>query len=256
MKVAVLVYGEYREFDSVVDSWKIFNDLDCDFYFSIWNTSKQNNNSLGIKREFDVTPEMILKHYPNAIVDIKNPNDIIEYKPSWGNTQRIYFHWKNCVKLLDSSSEKYDFILIIRPDVYYVVEDLDNEFPNKIINKLHNTNSLFVHGGYNEEAKMFYPADHFILGPYDVIKKLLIDSQYFDGNIHEAIGLYLIIKNVTVIQNEIIVPELARPNSVLYLYNGEFVQKNITQELLNDKKYFYNKRVEWDNSLINKPFSD
>ena len=47
MKVGVMVYGQYRDFEIAVKSWN-FLDNGYDFYFSTWDKSKQFNNSLNI----------------------------------------------------------------------------------------------------------------------------------------------------------------------------------------------------------------
>ena len=65
MKIAALVYGEYREFEKAVKSWDIFKNLDIDYYFSTWNTSQQTCKDLGIDKKIDVNHEMINNFYPN-----------------------------------------------------------------------------------------------------------------------------------------------------------------------------------------------
>ena len=46
MRIAVFVYGMYREFDRAVPSWNFINDLNCDVYVSSWNHSKQGKFNL------------------------------------------------------------------------------------------------------------------------------------------------------------------------------------------------------------------
>ena len=50
----------------------LFDDSDFDFYFSTWSKSIQKCEPLGYDLNEDVTPEMILKHIPNAVIDIVN----------------------------------------------------------------------------------------------------------------------------------------------------------------------------------------
>jgi hypothetical protein len=45
MEVAVMVYGQYRDFEIAVKSWN-FLDSGYDFYFSTWNNSKQYSRKL------------------------------------------------------------------------------------------------------------------------------------------------------------------------------------------------------------------
>lgn len=41
MKLGVLVTGMFRELDTSIKSWKFKDEIECDFYFSTWNISKQ-----------------------------------------------------------------------------------------------------------------------------------------------------------------------------------------------------------------------
>ena len=54
-KMAVLINGEFREFDIAIKSWKFMNEIDCDFYVSTWDKTIQINKKLNI-HEF---PKMI-----------------------------------------------------------------------------------------------------------------------------------------------------------------------------------------------------
>ena len=269
MKIAVLVYGEYREFDNVVDSWKIFNTLNCDFYFSTWATSKQNNKCLGISREFDITHQMILKYYPNAVVDIRNRNDYEELNECWGTSAVIYNHWKNCVKLLNDSKKEYDFILILRPDLYFSFNDGYNETSFEILKKMYKKDILLLCGDYKKENNIFFTTDYFIFGSYNILKKLLIDASNFGGDIHHDLGKYIYDNNIEFIQNNIIKVDIVRPNA-FYKSNSNIITKrysfnnkmlamepiNVENEFFYDRDYFHKKQVEWDLTLSKKPLSD
>ena len=89
MKVAVLIYGMCREFDIAVKSWGVLNNFDCDFYFSTWNKSRQINENLGYRREFNVDKNMILQHYPNATIDILDEINYI----GLSNSEKMIFHF-------------------------------------------------------------------------------------------------------------------------------------------------------------------
>lgn len=259
MKTAVLVYGEYREFDNVVESWKILNTLDCDFYFSTWNISKQNNNSLGIFKEFDVTKEMILKYYPQSVVDIRNPYEYNDVSDWWGSSAKIYNHWKNLVKLLDDSNKEYDFILILRPDLYISLKEEYTEFPSELLKKLYKKNNLLMSGGYkisDDGTSIFFAADYFILGSYNIVKKLLNDSSSFGGDIHHSLGKYIKDSKLEIIENDILNVDIIRPN-VFYRMKSKIPGTTIKSfNVSNQIDYFHKKQLEWDNSLIHKPLSD
>ena len=245
MKTAVLVYGEYREFDNVVHSWKILDRLNCDFYFSTWNKSKQNNNKLKIKREFDVTPDMILKYYPDAVVDIINQKDIPELDDMWGNSVKIYYHWKNCLKLLKDSKKEYDFILIIRPDLFLTLNKNYTLFPIKLLSKIYKKNSLFMGGDIVTNNMV---NDVFIFGSYDVLEKLINSSNDFIPDIHRALFDYVNNSKIEFINTDIFIKtDIVRPN-VFYNINPD--------DALNDINYIYKKQLEWDNTVIKRPYSD
>ena len=246
MKTAVLVYGEYREFDNVVDSWKILDRLNCDFYFSTWNKSKQNNNKLGIKREFDVTPDMILKYYPDAVIDILNRESISELDDMWGNGVKIYHHWKNCLKLLKDSKKKYDFILIIRPDLFLTLNKNYTLFPIKLLSKIYKKNSLFLSGDIVTNTMV---SDVFIFGSYDVLEKLLNDSNDFGGDIHYELFNYINNSKIEFIHTNLFIKtDIVRPNV--------FFNKNANDCVFDEDDYIYKKQMEWDSTVIKRPFSD
>ena len=75
MKVAVFVYGEYRDFDILVKTWDFLKDLDCDVYMSTWDYSYQENHILGYFVEKQVTENMILDYVPNAKFKIINEKE-------------------------------------------------------------------------------------------------------------------------------------------------------------------------------------
>jgi hypothetical protein len=246
MKTAVLEYGEYREFDNVVHSWKILDRLNCDFYFSTWNKSKQNNNKLGIKREFDVTPDMILKYYPDAVIDIINRESISELDDMWGNGIKIYYHWKNCLKLLKDSKKKYDFILIIRPDLFLTLNKNYTLFPIKLLSKIYKKNSLFIGGDIVTNNMV---SDMFILGSYDVLEKLINDSNDFGGDIHYELFNYINNSKIEFIHTNLFIKtDMVRPNV--------FYNKNINDCGFDEQDYIYKKQLEWDSTVIKRPYSD
>ena len=74
-KMAVLINGEFREFDIAIKSWKFINEIDCDIYVSTWDKTIQINKKLNIHIEEDITEDNIKKHFPNATVSILKQSD-------------------------------------------------------------------------------------------------------------------------------------------------------------------------------------
>jgi hypothetical protein len=109
MKIAVIVYGMYREFDIAVKSWKFIGDSDFDFYFSTWSKSIQKCEPLGYDLNEDVTSEMISKHIPNAVIDIVNEDNVEFDFNGLGlgliNSTKMIYHWKNGLKLIVSDKK-------------------------------------------------------------------------------------------------------------------------------------------------------
>jgi hypothetical protein len=121
MKIAVLVYGPLREFKIAKKSWGIFEFLDSDFYFSTWDKSIQKHSQLNINIEEDITEKDILNIYPNAKIKIHNES---KFKSSnvncqWDNNiEKMIFHWKYGLKMIEESDIGYDILILLRSDLY------------------------------------------------------------------------------------------------------------------------------------------
>lgn len=117
MKLAVFVYGMYREFDIAVKSWKFLQEIDNDVYFSTWNTSIQKNKRLHITIDEEVSRDRILKHIPTATINIES--DTLPLS----NPQKLVYHWKQCLRMMKESGKQYDLIMLTRPDSFKVIQD-------------------------------------------------------------------------------------------------------------------------------------
>ena len=47
-KIAILIAGEYREFETAFKSWKFQDHFNVDYYIATWETSYQFNEKLNI----------------------------------------------------------------------------------------------------------------------------------------------------------------------------------------------------------------
>lgn len=252
MKIAFLIYGEYREFDNVVPSWKFLSNLDCDFYFSTWSNSKQINNKLNIVKEFSVNEEMIRKYYPNAIIKISNLNDYSEIKDCWGNASKIYFHWKCLLELLKESEKKYDCVWLMRPDIYLKLDKNYDSMPTEYFSYLYENNIISVGYEYKKELNnTFFANDTLLIGRCDSIISILEASKNFEGEIHYSLGKFIYDSKIKVEMPKFFQAKLVRPNC--FIQDSTYVLQNIEDV---DMTYFDYKRIEWDDTLINKPFSD
>ena len=119
MKAAILIYGMYREFNNLIQSWANLDDFgyDCDYYFSTWDKSKQKYENHNSYKEFDVTSEMITSYLPNCKYDILNQKDIFPNELKNPHSMNyIGFHWKNLYRMIEESNIEYDIIFLVRSD--------------------------------------------------------------------------------------------------------------------------------------------
>lgn len=120
MKIAVLIYGQLRELPIGIKSWGFKNELDCDFYFSVWDKVKMESENLKIIEEYNITEDDILKYIPSAKIEIHDESKIFgkgteHYPPK---SHKVAYHMKNAFKMLELSGEKYDFIMLTRSDMF------------------------------------------------------------------------------------------------------------------------------------------
>tara|TARA_B110000858_G_scaffold139004_1_gene157857 strand:- start:131 stop:856 length:726 start_codon:yes stop_codon:yes gene_type:complete len=121
MKVAVLILGEFREFDIAVESWSFKNYDHIDYQISSWNTSNQG----GINE--NVTEESFTKHLSN-VEHIKiwektqyYTDTAVDYLTD--TTQAFRFHFMYMYEeLIQPKNKKYDYIFITRPDLWYATD--------------------------------------------------------------------------------------------------------------------------------------
>lgn len=114
LRTAVLVYGEYREFDIASKSWKFNNYPDYDIYISTWDKSIISNEKYCVDKIVEnISEEKILKIFPNAVISIQP--DTLSYL---NNSEKAIFHWKTALKLIKDSNKKYDILFLTRTDNY------------------------------------------------------------------------------------------------------------------------------------------
>jgi len=194
MKIAVIVYGMYREFDIAVKSWKFIGDSDFDFYFSTWSKSIQKCEPLGYDLNEDVTPEMISKHIPNAVIDIVN-EDNVEFDfnglgPGLINSTKMIYHWKNGLKLTKESGKEYDLIVLMRPDSYMILDDdgIKKLKECSLDDRIYGCNFIHITG-----IKHYFLIDTFFCGTSHNISKLIdILPNKITFNIHTELAKYIL----------------------------------------------------------------
>jgi hypothetical protein len=111
MKIAVLVFGMYREFDIAIRSWDFIKKFKCDVYMSTWARSIQSSEVHRIVVDEIITKDTILKKLPTATVSVKN--DILT---DMSNAEKAVFHWKCGLNMIQKSNKVYDYLILTRTD--------------------------------------------------------------------------------------------------------------------------------------------
>jgi hypothetical protein len=189
MNIAVLVCGEYREFELAHRSWDFLTKTDNDVFFSTWDKSIQENKGLDIRIEESITEDRIKQFLPNAFISIVD-SGVNESLPN--NTHRMHYHWKNALKLLEESGNIYTHVILTRPDVFYNSWRGNNsenyyDFDNKIFsNRLYNGERIVLLGN-----KLFGVDDTFFLGTYETISKFIKELP-IETEMHHGLAQYII----------------------------------------------------------------
>lgn len=242
-KTAVLVYGEFREFEYAHKTWSFLNYIDYDIYFSTWNVTKESNELLGIYIEEDVTPDRILKYFPNAIVDIRD-----DYGPLTTSINKMTFHWRNLFNMIQFSGIEYDNVILLRPDLYIVefkpINDLLNNLKDDRIYGLSEMRTL-------SPPSFLYVQDCMFIGKVEKLKWSLLtfgspDTTFKD--IHYHLCLHFL-------QNFIYV------ESIGIKYLDYYVMRSINRSFLNEKfetqkrlseEWFWSKHTKTEPILYNE----
>ena len=220
MKIAVIVFGVYGDFDTAVKFWKFKDELDCDFYFSTWKKSYKINNVYDHDFMIDVNSEMVTNFIPNATVSVEDESEF-NYKRygakeiNIGITQeKIIYHWKNGIRMIKESGKQYDMIMIMRPDMVYLFN-----FPISNLYECNKEKTLYNHtGGISNREKGPYINDTFFIGDFNVVSEFIEtfdDKCSEDGN-HWDTARHILSLGFTVEHINDIEAHLLRPNIRFY----------------------------------------
>tara|TARA_R110002153_G_scaffold89409_4_gene218921 strand:+ start:2256 stop:3002 length:747 start_codon:yes stop_codon:yes gene_type:complete len=206
-KYAILVHSELRQFELANQSWKFKDILDCDFYFSTWETSHQYNKKLEIDLFETVTESTIKKHIPNSEVYLTDEgifSDLDELRNKALNI-KLKYHWKKCLELIKNSNIQYDNVLLMRADLWIECNDWVGFFNNQSNSK------LFANCEITDDEGHPFIHDMFLMGSLENIEKVI---NYFDESIsltHRNLANAILDNNLTVERKDIH-PQVVRPN--------------------------------------------
>lgn len=230
MKIAVLICGDYREFDYSYQFWNFVNQIDCDIYMSTWNKSIQINEHLGINLHEDISEDRVKKNNPNIICSILNEYDYFDLNKNSpdDNSNKMIFHWKNCLKLLKNSGNEYDLILLTRPDIIPKNENI------KEIYKCIETDRIYGQKFIEITGKNFYfLVDLFFIGNYYTMSHMIENiPDKINVNIHTFLARYFLSIDLFVEKTTSFDATAIRPN--IRKYNPKDVNIDIITKTLQE----------------------
>jgi hypothetical protein len=165
--IAVLIYGQYREFELAIKSWHFMNlSANIDYYISTWDITYEkfpDNSKSHISR---VSKDKIEKH-----VKLSGYNIVSETESGLiSSSSCMMYHIREVIKLMVSSGTIYDAVILIRPDVW-VHEGLD--FNTMLIDEQITPNTILGYGPIHKDPINNYVVmDNLFATSYDTIKKL------------------------------------------------------------------------------------
>ena len=170
-KLAVLVGGEFREFESAHLSWP-FLSLDHDFFISTWDTTTEKNPKLNIDLCEEVSSTIILKHCPNAHINIEPAIMDVD------NSKKQRHHWKKLFEMSDNTEIEYETVILTRPDIRIIEKKSLNDFISNI-----NDFSVYVMGlgiTLMPPPAFIYVNDNILIGKYKLVKDAILSLPDFD----------------------------------------------------------------------------
>ena len=233
MKIAVLVYGQYRDFDISITTWDFINHLDCDFYFSTWNKSNQTSEKLNISSSFNVNEDMIKKFIPNSKISILDESIILDTGIALEeNTRKIIYHWKNGLKMIRESNVDYDMIFLLRFDTIFTIDCEYNE-----VLKLNEEKTLYYDGRGDVESKTV--SDLFFISKFDVLSEFIDNLNDDSSNIHVELSNTISLLNLNL-------------KSPIDKLNFQIIRPNVRELNHNDfnLKNIWDKNRKWDTGKL------
>jgi len=182
MKIAILIFGEYRTFETAVKTWNCRFWNNVDYYMSTWDTSiepmERVTHLVDSRWETKVDEEFIRKSLPNVNLKVTS-SDSEDYIKNH-DTNKMLYHWKTLYNMVASSGEEYDCIFLIRPDTYFFVNPSFFEVTGK--NKLYTSAKI-----QNESAH-----DIFFFGYGNILLEFLKNVPKQMDVIHKNLAEYLL----------------------------------------------------------------
>jgi hypothetical protein len=169
--LAVLVGGEYREFESCFPSWRFLNSFSYDLFFSTWTTTGEHNPSMGVNFQEDVSVDRIHRVVPSAIVDIEpfTTNNGIDLR------NKTIYHWKKLFQMINRSDYVYEYTLLLRPDIFLTCSNFENYIKSITGDYIYGLGPISSH----RPPISIYLNDCLFLGKTSIMYKIFSSLPYF-----------------------------------------------------------------------------
>lgn len=233
MKVAVFLYGEYRQFEQAVKLYsKQLADLSPDYYVATWEHSLEQDFYKTYYVKHTVTEGQIKAFLPDARISIDN-----DINKRFDMTRKIYTLLNNCCSLYEKSNVRYDVIIVKRLDTIDFFGSSREVLPSEIL-KIYDYHSIYTRSGLSD-SKSFDFGDLFYYGsPSNIVRFIraiysrIVDVESFRGKVHEDPDKFLFysdfsVKKIPVSMDSIVIrptPEFIKITEEANEINSELYQ--------------------------------
>jgi hypothetical protein len=125
---------------------RFIDDPRVDVYFSTWDKTIYKMPLIELHKAEDVTQERILNDLKRSAVIEIEPHNLIDEKRY--NSKMIH-RWKRGISLIKNSGIEYDYILILRPDLYF------DELADQTFNDIEEYKDILASGWANSLNRGF-----------------------------------------------------------------------------------------------------
>ena len=212
MKLAVLLFGDYREFEKASISYEVFKDHDVDFFISTWKHTTSYDSSYNTS-----TKEITLKNFNKFLPKEPEFASIVEESsfPDFDFTQKMIKHWKILGEELKTKKEKYTAVLLVRIEFYITHFDFNQIIEEAKDGKLH-----VIYGGLTKTDDGYFVNDISHSSSMEIMLQY-IDMLPLDPPMvsHTDFGNLLFKSEIQVADQKSVFGRLLRPTTSNFLTN-------------------------------------
>lgn len=199
MKVAVFLYGEYRQFEQSVKLYtKQLANLSPDYFLATWEHSLEQDTLKTYYVEHKVTESRIKSFLPDARISVD-----IDTSEHFDMGRNIYRLLSNCCDLYEKSNEEYDMIIVKRLDCIDCYQGNHQHLPTEILESYDYTSIYTKHG--LSDSKSFDFGDLFYYGnPKSIVRFIrainsrLTEVKKYKVHVHKDPDMFLFYSDFSV----------------------------------------------------------